>query len=497
MYKNYRVVWSAFSVFVLFFVLYALTAQRGVSWQDSGEFQYRLLAGDYYWNSGIARAHPLYVLLGRGFIFLFPHAMKLYACSMFSGLCMALALSVLFLVVSRVTSSIGAACVAVLTAGFSHMIWWMSTVAEVYSLSLFFIMVELFLLYLYSQKQSARYLVALFAVNGAHFSVHNVALLALPVYGILLILYLLKDVKRNIWHFLFASVCWVLAGSMIWWQAIGLLNDGVGLTDICASVLFGHGYFSHVIGVDKFNLSLFCSNMMLAAVSFISPCWLFAPVGFFQYKKQGNTLFFKALIVLTLIHFVFWVRYFVPDQATFILPLLGLLSVWVGIGCSALQEKFSSGYALAGVVVLGIFVNFCFLFVSPEIAEGLRPVKRSRMLPKRDEWSYWLHPWKHNDSSAQSFVDNVSKLLSSGDILYADSTTAAPLMAVNELEPGTMSFELLSPWTDVDSRILAPIIAAGHFYVVSPVAGYVPEWLLDGRYGFSKKSVVNRVLKTE
>ena len=44
-------------VFICFLAVYAWTAQRGVSWQDSGEYQSRILAGDYQWHSGIARAH--------------------------------------------------------------------------------------------------------------------------------------------------------------------------------------------------------------------------------------------------------------------------------------------------------------------------------------------------------------------------------------------------------------------------------------------------------
>ncbi|MBP5319478.1 MAG: hypothetical protein J6334_00710, partial [Kiritimatiellae bacterium] len=39
--------------------LYLLSAQRGFSWQDSGEYQFRVLANDLRWCSGIARAHPL------------------------------------------------------------------------------------------------------------------------------------------------------------------------------------------------------------------------------------------------------------------------------------------------------------------------------------------------------------------------------------------------------------------------------------------------------
>ncbi len=50
------------------FVLYALTAQQGVSWQDSGMLQFRIVTGDYIGNLGLALAHPLYIAIGRLFL---------------------------------------------------------------------------------------------------------------------------------------------------------------------------------------------------------------------------------------------------------------------------------------------------------------------------------------------------------------------------------------------------------------------------------------------
>ena len=483
---------------MLFFTLYALTAQRGVSWQDSGEFQYRLLVGDYFWNSGIARAHPLYILLGRGFIALFPHLLKLYACSMFSGLCMALALSTLFLLVQRITSSLSAAFIAVATAGFSHMLWWMSTVTEVYALSLLFLMGELCLLLLYTRTKRASLLILLFAVNGAHLAVHNVALLGLPVYGVLLILFMTKDFKRHLPVAACAALLWGVAGGMIWWQAAGLLSSGTGVAGTLESVLFGEGYRSHVTGVGNFNSFLFFANMALAAVSFVSPCWLFAPAGMLCKKSYGNQLFFRVLAALTLIHFLFWIRYFVPDQATFILPLIGLLAVWVGVGCNALRRRFRSGYAMAGVLLLGVLLNLCILSVAPSAAKGvLGSPGRSRVPPGRDEWGYWLYPWKHNESSAQRFVKGVSSSLGFDDILYADSTSASPLMAFHCWSEVECQFVLRSPWTGLACDEGDRALDAGDLYVVSPVAGYVPLWLLGNEYKFMKSGVVYKVQKTE
>ena len=53
--------WTA--VVLVFTVFYGLTAQRGVSWQDSGRFQYRVLNGEYHDDLGLALAHGLDIRL--------------------------------------------------------------------------------------------------------------------------------------------------------------------------------------------------------------------------------------------------------------------------------------------------------------------------------------------------------------------------------------------------------------------------------------------------
>ena len=58
----------AAALFTAFFALYAFTAQRGLGWGDSGEFQHRILDladGMTKGCDSLATAHPLYVLLGK------------------------------------------------------------------------------------------------------------------------------------------------------------------------------------------------------------------------------------------------------------------------------------------------------------------------------------------------------------------------------------------------------------------------------------------------
>ena len=83
-------VWAATAA--AFAVLYIATCQRGISWQDSGMFQYRVLTGDYWGDLGLALAHPLYIAAGRTLL-LFSRQHLPLLLNAFSGLGMAIALA--------------------------------------------------------------------------------------------------------------------------------------------------------------------------------------------------------------------------------------------------------------------------------------------------------------------------------------------------------------------------------------------------------------------
>ena len=479
--------------FVLFFTLYALTAQRGVSWQDSGEFQYRLLAGDYVWHSGIARAHPLYIFLGRGFVALFPVALRFYASALFSGFCMALALTVLCLLTVKVVGSRSAAVLASCTLGFAHMVWWMAAMTEVYALSLVFVFFELLLLWCFTQHRRVNWLLLLFAVNGLHFAVHNVALLALPVYAFLLVGHIIGDVRKRTAHLAMAAICWIVGSALIWWLALSELLEGRALGEVIASVLFGDGYKDHVLGMHNFNLRMFGFNMALTALSLTSPCWLLAPLGIFKRGVQDKT-FRIALLTLTLIHGLFWIRYFVPDQATFVLPLLGLLAVWMGIGWQSLKGGVQSVKGATLLLSAGLCVNLTVLHVLPVWAEvRWGNDVRARNLPSRNEWQYWIRPWKQSESSADVFARVVESTLAEDEVLYADSTAAAPIMAWRQINGAEGRFTLVSPWHHFTMADCRRMIDEGRMYVVSPARNYIPDWLNREDVSFRQTGLVYKV----
>ena len=490
----FRTLFLPCCVFAFFFLVYALGGQRGLSWQDSGEYQLRIFTGDYVWTQGIARAHPLYIALARGFMQILPRSLAAYAVTLTSGFSMSVALVLLFSLVRRLSGGrVLPALLASVALGFCHMPWWMSCMAEVYTLSLAFLMGELYAIF--RVRDSPRWLAAAFFLNGLHLAVHDFALLDLAVLAGYLLWLAVRE-RRPSLLFLCAGV-WIAGAVPVLLQVADVCR-AEGAVQAVKSLLFGAGYEAAVTGAGGIKRNLTAANFALASVSFANPVWLLA---FLRGKRRAETPpapsrpFRCALIALTAIHFLFWVRYFVSDQATFLLPTLGLLAVWTGIGAAHLSK--GSAYFLQLASLSALFSIFVPLVLSKALALYGFAAPRVRALPFRNEFAYWLLPWKAGEDSCERFIRSVARQLGGGDLLFADTTPGAPLRAA-QVRGRLPDVRIITP-LDALSRqeTLAAMDAARRVYVVSPERGYAhPETiLLNGGYRFAKEGVLYRVIR--
>ncbi len=498
--------------------VYAATAQRGISWQDSGEYQYKFLAGAYDWEvgAGIARLHPTYILLTRLLAACLPGAGVPYVYALSSGVGMALALAVLVLTVHGVTRSVRAGCLAAALLGGAHMVWWLSTLAEVYTWSLALLMLELACLMRALRARSFAWFAGALFFNGCHFGVHHFALLNLPVYAVLFLLLF----RHKAWQWGACAALWMIGALPI---LIPIARYGMAcgsLEAVIRSALFGEVFQQKILALDVREGPLWVSNMALSSCSFMNPCWLYAavvPLAAWRGRKgrgrkeegrgrkenaqcatfnvrAGTPALSATLLALTGVHALFWVRYLVPDQATFLLPTLGLLAVWAGMGAARVLRGRRGWFAASVAVSLACSV------LAPHVtrlaADRLLP-SRSRVLPFRDEFAYWAYPWKHNEDSAERFVEAVAReRYPEGMVVWADTTAVAPLMAAQAMGRLPASWRWLSFWqNEADEAIMRQLRASPDGgYVVSPVRCYVPEAILDRASSFERRGVLHRIV---
>jgi hypothetical protein len=191
--------------------LYAATVQRGVCWQDSGMHQWRGLGFELNNPLGLALAHPLWIVLAQPCRL--AGANYAVATNLLSALAMAITVANVFLLGYWLTGNSPAATLAAAMLAVAHTPWWLATVAETYPWVTAGLTTELVLLLLLIARPAPRTLALLALVSGLGFSMHNFALLPLPVYAVTAVLLTVRK-RLPRWALALAAAAW-LAGAAL------------------------------------------------------------------------------------------------------------------------------------------------------------------------------------------------------------------------------------------------------------------------------------------
>ncbi len=402
---------------ILFCLLYAFTAQRGVSWGDSGLFQYRLLTGDLVGEGGLACAHPLYILTGTFLLKFVPRALDFWFMNALSGFWMSCALALLYRGARLFGATATGASLAVLTLGLSHAAWSMSTLAEVYTLSLFALSLEVYFGLRFLKRGRARDFVLMAFANGLHFGVHNFALLNLPVHAVLAGR-LMRE--RRAGALVLASVVWLIGALPILLLGVEDYRGGGELLASVKNVLVGNA--SIVGGVGGIFAKTILLNFMLTGLTLALPLFLVGARFYWtSFGKVRTRPEFRFVAALFAVQFVFWIRYFVPDQWTFALPTLFLA---VLLFSAAAREIGRPRLFACLTVLLGVLAPLALNAATSFLPSALRQV---RFHVARDNMRYFVVPWKQNERSAEDFAVSVGKTVGKDALVYADFTNVTPL----------------------------------------------------------------------
>jgi len=411
--------------FIVFSLLYLATCQRGVSWQDSGNFQWRVMTGDYTGSLGLALAHPLYIAAGRVVtsIPIGPFAARL---NFFSGMGMAVALANVMAVATLLTGRrwIGVAVACMLSV--SHTVWWLSTIAEVYTWSVAGLTGEIWLLVMLIRRPRWGTLAGLALVSGLGWCVHNFSLLPLPVY---LTVVIVLVAKRRLPAWSLAAAAGAFCVGAGWYLAmIGHEAVATGsLVGAVRSALVG-GYGGKVLNVSAVSMHV-KENAALMAMNLAGLLGPMAIVGWARLRRRLGGALAGSLGAITVIHVVFVARYNVPDQFTFVLPTLVMVALAAAVGLAELAER-SRRWQVVAMVACGVSIAVApvFFAAAPALASlaGVDLPERQRF---RNELRYWLVPWKQNEDSAERFAFAALRQAGPGGVILTDSTADEAIRA--------------------------------------------------------------------
>jgi len=477
-------------------VLYVASCAPGVLWQDSGLIQYRVWHNDIEGNLGLALAHPLFYIIAIATKYI-PLGEFGYRVNLTNALISAFAVANLFLLLALWLRSALPALVGALSLALSHTFWQHAAMPEVYNLSMALLLLELVILFQYAKTEQLRWLYGLAFVNGLATANHMFASIPLACYFVLLVMLLFRKLVTGR-QIVIMAVLWILGAGPYEWLIIKHIVAGEGFRQTISSAVFGVSYKQNVLNVSLSG-RIIKENLMWIALNFPTPNALLAFVGISAIRSSCRKRWFANIILaLSALFLLFAFRYTVVDRYVFFIPFYCMLSILIGVGAARFLSRRRNKVIGRAMIVLCLLTIPAYI-AAPAVAERLKVMTRPRTIPHRNDYTYFLRPWKTGDGGAEQFAVEVFNLVELNAVILADPTTSPPLLYLQEVKADRPDVWIISVIGStagaprLDGQTIDKLLAERAVYVVSPVKGYCPAFLLDGRFTFEQAGPVWRV----
>jgi len=481
-------------------ILYGLTCGPAILWQDSGLFVYRIWHNDLQGNLGIALSHPLYIMVGI-VAKAIPVGELAWRVNMISAVFGAIAVANLFLLLRLWLNRFWPGMIAVITLAVSWTFWQNAVIAEVYTMYAAQLFTELLVLFWYVRSKRTSLLYLLGLLNGLSIANHLWSIFPLACFGIFLIFLIVKkEVKLSALPIFI--ICWVI-GALPYEYLIAkeIIQTG-DIAAVISSALFGNGWQGSVINASM-SLKIVIENMIFIALNFPTPTFFLLFAGIWSlYKKAPSKAFANILVGITAMFLLFAFRYKVPDRHAFFLPFYCMVSILIGLGAHWLFEKRLSKTLIAVVLILALLPVGSY-FVTPDFARNYyKALGQRRQRPYRDEYRYWLVPWKNNYTGAQQFASEVLTGADEKAVIYAFTTDAHPLLYSQQVKGIRPDVVVVSDHdcsegnTPLDETEIKELVSQNRLFTTSDHKGYYPYSMI-GKYGFVKQGLLYKVFELE
>jgi len=493
--KNLTV--NYFVVFLAAAVLYIATCAPGPLWQDSGMYQYRIWHNDIEGKLGLALSHPLYHIIGIGVKYI-PLGEFAYRVNLISAIAAAFTIANLFLLLRLWLGKNAPAVLAAITLALSWTIWQSASIAEVYTLYSALLLAESIMLLQYVKTKRVGFLYLLALFNGLAIANHMWGIIPFTCYVVFVALLLVQKQIRLRDLAVFVGL-WVIGAAPYEYLIIKNIIQTGDFTATMASALFGNSWRGAVFNT-RLSTKLVGENLIFMAYNFSTFNGLFFFAGLYGLKKVSPGRSFTNILLASLIlFFVFAFRYTVPDRYAFFIPFYCLVSVLIGVGFNSLVTQ-PNRKTLCRIAFILALLPIPTYIIAPVIAQKVQfKLSTTRNIPSRDEYTWFLQPWKTSYYGAEKFANEALDEVEDKAIIYADGTTVYALLYIQEVKGKHRDVTIVSGHGSVNNLeeynedVIGKVLTERVVYVVSPVAGYCPQFLLE-RYKFERKGVLWRVV---
>ena len=460
-------------IFVVALALYIVTLAPDLTWQDQGEYQVHVAQCILNRPGDVVRVHPLYIILayylGRVGIISFA-----YGANLISAIFTAVTVANIYLLVFRLLGRIWPAALSAFTFALAHSVWFVGVQAQTYSMANAAMTVGLLFALAYQKSNKLEYLLWMGFAFGLGISVHLMSQIAFAVIMVWLFICCVRK-SVSIWSFPAVLLFWT-TGACLLWMAMALEYHRSGdWSATIQSAIWGKW------GAAVFNLGdlpwLIKRSAQFFVLNFPTPLVLLAVPGIiFSFTRFNNIVVARLLLALTILYGLFALRYDIPNQNHFFLPMYLFVSIYIGMGFAYFFQRQLIFWGMVTAVLL-LSIPPSYLVISNYARQRSIDLGTNRHIPYRDEYAYYLLPWQHQQTGPRQFAEATLKSVPEGAVILADKTTLPPLRYVHSVEKVRLDVDIyLLP----DKATMQNLhLAQRRVFTISNVKGYYPHWVKD------------------
>ena len=413
-------------VFAAALLFYAVTANRGAQWQDSGLHILRAVEGTLEHPLGLALVHPLHHWLAR-LAAAIPFIPAAFAVTLISALAGAVVVANVFGCVRELTGRRHAAFFAAGSLAIAHGFWKTATIAETYTLTAALLSIECWCVAIYVRRGRPGWLMLMAAANGLNIANHMLGVLTTPMLAFMLIV-AARRVRRPARYVAAVVVIWLAATLPYSGLVVLEMLESGDIVGTMRSALFGKPFADEVLNV-RIDPRMLLMSIGALALSFPNLLLPFSAVGVIRGRQSDvPKTALHALTIGGLIHAVFTLRYPVVDQFTFFVPLEVILCVLGGVGYYVTVQwrpvRWRSGLLALAVVLL--LLTPVWYAMAPVLGPRIDLLNGyADRKPYRNEYVYVFVPWSVADKSAERMAEEALRLAGPNGVIVAEDEMAS------------------------------------------------------------------------
>ena len=403
--------------FALAMLLYWATLAPDLVWQDQGDYQYQVAKQVLNIPGDVVRVHPLFIFTAHYLGKLTPLNYA-YRANLVSAFFSAVTAANIFLIVFLLTGRIWPGVLGAAVLAFSHSFWFLGVQAQTYSMANAALTGGIIFLIRYLQNGRTANLLLLGLVFGLGMSAHIMSQIGFAVIMIYLLILCFQR-RLAVKTYGLTILAWIVGTFLLWVVMAIEYQRSSDFYGTVLSAIFGR-WSKAVFNIESL-WPLVKNSILFFVLNFPTPLVILAVGGIcLSFKKLDKEMSW-LLIISMILYCLFAIRYDVPNQNNFFLPMYMFVSIYIGLGFSFV---FSKGKKVPIIVAAGLLLLIPPSYIA--IAKTARAIKfnhgASYKIPYRDVYEYYLLPWKYNQTGPRQLLDEVFEALPENAVLLVDST---------------------------------------------------------------------------